>query len=717
MFVGDSISSLARHAFHYSAFARGEYALWDPLLRHGEPNAIPQIVGGLANPLQNLITYACVLLGMKDIALAYAICVYSQILLYAVGTFMLIRLWTEDSHAAAFAGILAAASSTVFFYTYHVTFVMLLHTTPWIIYSLSAYFQESHPRHLVMLALATGLAVYSYEVVMGMAFLTFLLIAALLSRTVAARTLGKRLISIPARHWLLLSGLLFVFLLPALILYVQYAHTTISSSRFKLDGLSDAYVLSYHPAFERLISREWLTKAFWFSLFTGVMGAPPNEQILRQCVGPLTLPFGLVALWSRDRRALCLGLAGLMICLLSADFAPLNVIFRLPLFGLIRNGHFLLQFLLFSILAASGIGFHKILRKQTQAGGFICVASASWLLCMSLYFLLSLRTARYSSAHNSIALALATVSMISVILTFHSRVREHQKTLLLTVAAAYAVFWLLLIDHNPLLRGLPNSDPDIAGLRHRTSYGLQYLSERPTDIQKINTAHLKEAQTDYGADEYSSFVTLRDNSFKTARNDFGLSSYPILMQTLRFSLLPEAAALAGRKFVFLRKGFVSSREADMGVFMREPKLLGAAVERGVGLLDEAGGSQPFDEKSFRAALAAAKKVVPPAVAVKEYRANSAAFSVTLPEAGILVYTDSWDPDWRAWLDGKPVRVLKAFHTFKAVEMTAGTHELRFEYHSRAWWPILLMHIVFALALLWLLFDSVRPRKVGGSPSA
>jgi hypothetical protein len=53
--------------------------------------------------------------------------------------------------------------------------------------------------------------------------------------------------------------------------------------------------------------------------------------------------------------------------------------------------------------------------------------------------------------------------------------------------------------------------------------------------------------------------------------------------------------------------------------------------------------------------------------------------VELPRPGYLVLADTWDPGWRARVDGEPAEVLRANWVFRAVPVPAGRHVVELRY--------------------------------------
>ena len=62
-----------------------------------------------------------------------------------------------------------------------------------------------------------------------------------------------------------------------------------------------------------------------------------------------------------------------------------------------------------------------------------------------------------------------------------------------------------------------------------------------------------------------------------------------------------------------------------------------------------------------------------------YNGDELQWEIDAPIAGYLSFIDNWDPDWKAWVDGQPVKIELLFGTFKSVRLTPGKHKVIFSY--------------------------------------
>lgn len=718
MVNGDTLNSFTLFSYHYSGISRGEYPIWNPLVRAGEPEMVQQALQ-LASPTSNIPAVISALFGEQDTLLVFSIYLFITLLLYVVGIYLLISCWTKNHYAALFASIIALGSSTAFFYVYHVSFVLILHMIPWMLYSLTRYLQEYRFRYLLLFMLSFCVALYSYQFAMGLVYLIFLLVSFLLFyfRSIPAkfREMGKA----PLWHFPVSAGFLIVMTLPVVLMFIEFNDTLLPISRVSNIRINDNFMLEYSTDFARISGPFLFHPKIWISMFTGITYGQ-DFNALRQFVGPVALPFAVLALFSSNRLALCIASSGILIGLLSCNLPPANLFFHLPLFKLIRNAHFLWQFLVFTVVVLAGFGFETLMKKDSLFLRKVFVRSLSIaLLSIILLCLLDRLSFLHSflrlSSPDMIALSF-TFTVFIVMLLINAKLPKrtiHIPFIVMTFAVIITTH--LYLGKTTLLGGSIIEDPDILALRGRVDHSLQFSFDRPDSIETINARHMEEMQTSAGNDEFSSYATLRDNSYKTKGGNFGMSSFPMLKSYYLFRSLPDNEIFLRKKFLFFKKCYSSSGAKDMMALKDNPNLLKAMIERGTCIADRVENpsiikaSGQFDllntlnvpvsgiNESFK-------------VTVRRYNSNSINLTVTTRNAGMLTYTDLWDEGWRVLIDGQPVVVKKVFHTFKGVEVTPGEHEIKFFYVSKTLVSIIVMNLTFILCLIGLVGHTLLNRK-------
>jgi hypothetical protein len=68
--------------------------------------------------------------------------------------------------------------------------------------------------------------------------------------------------------------------------------------------------------------------------------------------------------------------------------------------------------------------------------------------------------------------------------------------------------------------------------------------------------------------------------------------------------------------------------------------------------------------------------------VKSYDADKIVVQASLDRPAFLVLSENYHPDWKAKDNGRPVKILRAYHTLRAVYLEAGSHTLEFRYDSK-----------------------------------
>jgi hypothetical protein len=88
--------------------------------------------------------------------------------------------------------------------------------------------------------------------------------------------------------------------------------------------------------------------------------------------------------------------------------------------------------------------------------------------------------------------------------------------------------------------------------------------------------------------------------------------------------------------------------------------------------------------------------------------NAVTVRANVPDAGgLLVLRDTFDPNWRAFVDGAEAPVVRADVVFRAVRLAPGAHTVEFRYRSR---PLEAGAVVSVVALLALAGVLARTRR-------
>jgi hypothetical protein len=76
-----------------------------------------------------------------------------------------------------------------------------------------------------------------------------------------------------------------------------------------------------------------------------------------------------------------------------------------------------------------------------------------------------------------------------------------------------------------------------------------------------------------------------------------------------------------------------------------------------------------------------EEYIPGAAQLIEYKPNEITCEIESDYPGFLVLADNWHPDWQVFVDGEKNHLLIANHTFRAVQVPSGKHDVIFKYLS------------------------------------
>jgi len=100
---------------------------------------------------------------------------------------------------------------------------------------------------------------------------------------------------------------------------------------------------------------------------------------------------------------------------------------------------------------------------------------------------------------------------------------------------------------------------------------------------------------------------------------------------------------------------------------------------------------------------------PPSARIVRDGTTEVTVEAALPRSGILVLRDTYDPDWRAEVDGMPAEIVRANGLYRAIGLPPGRHVIRFSYRPR---NLIIGLIVSGTTVLLMI--SGRGRRSGGS---
>jgi len=723
MHVGDSPNIIAWFAYQFSSFARGEFPVWDPTKMIGTTSFIEQAI--LLGPIANIVILASLLLGLNDIVLVYAIWIYILIILYTLGVYFLIFLWTKNRAPACYAAIVTLFSSSVFLSYFQNSYILIIYCVPLILCSLIRYLENFKFKYLLCLLLVIISMLYTYEFVMPLSYLLFFAISGVIFYYKTIKI--KYLLKIPASHIVFSILTLTLTTLPQALTYFDMTKGFSLPSLTRVEGNEFKMTKDYKVDYKIKIRRDsenFLTcENCWMGTFTGTYFKPNDRKessmwaALRYYIGPITLPFIFVALFSLSKKAWCVFSSGILIALLAGYIFPINSILKLPIFKLMHNINNLNHYFLLSLIILSAFGFNYLAQQNTKFNNITFVSTLLFFMmgCLGLpsifQYFFSGKGSFYFDGNESYIQTLLTLAFLSAAILLILQLLKNKSVSVWQTSVIFLTavlgFWSnsLIIKQHDFLQGGILDDPNILSVRNRTEHSLQFRFERPPNLELgISTMEGKEINPvlkespekvilySYLSTNYSYF-TMRDNSYNHPINNGG---FPVPKNFFKFSSVFGSELFLEKKFHFLPRVLISNDENDMGLFLKQPNLLtllfnkGVAVANATQITQNLGHIKSFDIGSLPDNLNKPFFKVD----VLDYKANSVRFNVSLTEPGMFVYTDLWHEDWRLEVDGGLVPMRKVFHTFKGVELGPGTHEVKFIFKSKIGTFLILANIIF-----------------------
>jgi hypothetical protein len=124
----------------------------------------------------------------------------------------------------------------------------------------------------------------------------------------------------------------------------------------------------------------------------------------------------------------------------------------------------------------------------------------------------------------------------------------------------------------------------------------------------------------------------------------------------------------------------------------------------------------------KAPPAVAAPSTPDSVRTLRYDFNDIEYFVSTTAPGVFLTIEQYDPDWKAFVDGKPVTIERVNYFMRGVPLQAGVHHVRYQYEPKALAEGIKISIasavIAALIGLWgvkQLVDERRRRRASAAP--
>jgi len=101
------------------------------------------------------------------------------------------------------------------------------------------------------------------------------------------------------------------------------------------------------------------------------------------------------------------------------------------------------------------------------------------------------------------------------------------------------------------------------------------------------------------------------------------------------------------------------------------------------------------------------------VMIKKYSPNEVILNAEMENAGLVVLSDSYHPDWKAFIDGKRTEIFITDFLIRSVFVPQGSHQIRFVFKPVSFYAGAIVSFLSLLILLAILFWSRK--KIPYSP--
>lgn len=704
---GNFASDAIRQTYPWKQLAidlikQGKFPLWNPYAFSGTP-LLANFQSAIFYPLNAFFFL------IDNFPYAWALYIISTLILSSVFMYLFLKS-LKLKNLSALLGSLAFAASG--YMTVWLEWGSVSHQLVWLplsLFSLNRWWQSKKKRYLVLLILSASSTIFAgypqgaaYNFIIVLSFLIFL----------ANKTSRKRKVELILP--VLIAGLLTIAItavqwLPTAELYFHSAMKGEASQKLSKQAALPFLQLVTFLSPDYFGNR--VTDNYWAKEFSGVDYMDADLYL-----GAVSLLLAGVALIGREKKAakkwlITLILLGLFLGI-KTPVVTLVANLGIPVISTGAAAEALLiSIFAISVLAALGLETFAESKKVRVKPAIEAVAILYGMLFIATFFM---EAAKASIARKALVVPALAVGPASILIFIKAKARSQHKQL--TAWLVIAILGVELLVHAEKI--LPFSTPDFAFPEHvlieelgsrsgnnrvagfweteiatnfHTAFRLfssegydplysrrygEFMSaadegKLPKSIPRSDADITMENQTnrnrliDLTSTRFiSAKVTDPDKHWEQEPLKYDPSRFELVWQKQGFKIYENLQALARIKLYY-----------DWQVLSDDRKIIETLYDQQFNpheqvLLEKNPGIEPSGAGEG-------------SVKITNYQSATVEIDLEGEKPAILLLTDSFYPGWKARIDDKPVEILRANYTFRALVVPEGNHKIIFYYHPRS----------------------------------
>ncbi len=701
--------------FAANEFAKGEIPFWNAFTFVGMP-FFADLQVGFFYPFNRILSLFVSNNNLPVVILELVVIIH--FLISQINTYFLARFFKISSYGAVIAAISYSFSMLMVCHVIHPMIVYHLTWLPLILMFFLKGLQQKKLSNSILAGIIFGFVMLSGHpqmtlymgLLLGFAFVWFL-ISGFLDKSIVGINLVK-----------FISGGILTIVIALGIFYIQYLPSK------DLAELSQRNEISYEKSTEGSLEFKNIITSVIPKIFGYIDGQPDKQQTYYNKIDGKVQShfywetgfyFGIVALFlgligailkfrtSQGGFLIFIAVFGCLFALGSGSFV-FNIMYHFPFFNSFRNpGRMMFMATLgFSILA--GFGFDILWQNIKEKKMMWVILSAAFF---PILFSILTATGYLPKMFNAPELAIdEIISFGTIALTIS----------VVAYAIAFIVNWKLI---NPSVAGLLfialafidlyvvggkfNQSPTNPATVYELKPDLKALltPKSKEDLYRVNTRIYKPV----------SFMSMQRNQGMIDRIQMVEGYNPLVLERAGVPVPDTKVAYDLYNVKYEIK--VDLEKGSWAYSQRDSTLPRAWLVYDMKILDQ-GEVKKFMQKNnfdYRSSVILEEKIdvtlpgktadtTGTSIVCNDYSTNKFSYHVKSKNNSILVFSEIYYPDWKVYVDGNKVKLLRANYSFRAIPLLAGEHTIEMKYESESYTTgKIISMITFVLSIVGFFF--------------